>query len=129
MNLEIEKVTVLTGEGPDILILYTKLLEGCWPYDGNATVQLKVGAGGGVNYVNLNMPELSEKMEVINVSGNCVKSVGCGNPECSTSTGICGSITHGHGELDDYGYWEFPCFVCANKARVDDSEYKHWPMP
>lgn len=37
----------------------------------------------------------------------------CGNPRCSTSTGICGGTTHGFGELDANGYWSFPCFVCA----------------
>jgi len=29
--------------------------------------------------------------------------------DCSFSTGICGSITKGHGRLDFNGYWEFPC--------------------
>ena len=28
---------------------------------------------------------------------------------CNTSTGICGSITRGTGQLDFNGYWEFPC--------------------
>lgn len=28
---------------------------------------------------------------------------------CSTSTGICGSITRGTGRLDFNGYWERPC--------------------
>jgi hypothetical protein len=33
----------------------------------------------------------------------------CDNPDCETSTGICGSFTHGTGKLDPNGYWEFPC--------------------
>lgn len=37
----------------------------------------------------------------------------CGNPDCSVSTGICDRLTFGSGELLSYGYWEFPCYVCA----------------
>lgn len=39
--------------------------------------------------------------------------IGCGNPRCSRSSGICGAITFGWGDLDEYGYWEFPCRICA----------------
>lgn len=31
----------------------------------------------------------------------------CGRAFCSVSTGICGSLTFGYGELDDYGYWKY----------------------
>jgi hypothetical protein len=34
--------------------------------------------------------------------------------ECGFSTGICGRITAGTGELDANGYWEFPCEQCAS---------------
>lgn len=40
----------------------------------------------------------------------------CENPDCRTSTGIHGGLTHGSGELDDYGYWEFPCRICAEET-------------
>ena len=36
-----------------------------------------------------------------------------GHEECSASTGICESPTFGRGYLDDYGYWEVPCYECA----------------
>jgi hypothetical protein len=39
----------------------------------------------------------------------------CDNPECCASTGICGSITAGTGELSDYGYFEFPCYICPKR--------------
>lgn len=39
--------------------------------------------------------------------------------DCSFSTGICGSLTAGSGELDYNGYWEHPCFECARKAEAD----------
>jgi len=32
---------------------------------------------------------------------------------CGASTGICDSITFGTGELDENGYFEHPCPVCA----------------
>jgi hypothetical protein len=39
---------------------------------------------------------------------------GCGRPECRVSTGICGSLTFGTGELDFNGYWEHPCSLCQS---------------
>jgi len=33
----------------------------------------------------------------------------CRDPECATATGIHGGLTHGKGDLDYNGYWEFPC--------------------
>jgi predicted kinase len=48
----------------------------------------------------------------------------CGDPRCSTSTGICGSLTFGHGNLDNNGYWEHPCVVCedAHERTVSQQE-------
>lgn len=43
-----------------------------------------------------------------------MRSQKCGNPECSTSTGIHGGLTFGSGVLDSHGYWEHPCRVCAS---------------
>ena len=40
----------------------------------------------------------------------------------SFSTGICGSTTAGHGRLDDFGYWEFPCPLAMREAREIDRE-------
>lgn len=37
----------------------------------------------------------------------------CANKDCKISTGICGSLTFGSGELDDLGYWQKPCKNCA----------------
>lgn len=42
---------------------------------------------------------------------------GCGRPECCSSTGICDNMTFGTGELDYYGYWEFPCKECEEAWR------------
>jgi hypothetical protein len=47
---------------------------------------------------------------------------------CGVSTGICERLTFGGGELDDYGYWEFPCDECAReneKNYPEDGEC--WP--
>jgi hypothetical protein len=40
----------------------------------------------------------------------------CGNSECCCSMDIAGYITHGWGELDEYGFWEFPCPSKAHKV-------------
>lgn len=60
----------------------------------------------------------------------------CGNPDCSTSTGICGSTTFGWGKLDDYGYWEIPCSTCARhyenlliKGQESADVFTSWPYP
>jgi hypothetical protein len=44
----------------------------------------------------------------------------CGNPKCSTSTGIhddghstLSGLTFGSGKLDGFGYWSKPCYFCA----------------
>lgn len=47
---------------------------------------------------------------------------GCGQPECGTSTGICGKLTFGTGILDDYGYWSQPCDVCARAWEEEHPE-------
>lgn len=35
---------------------------------------------------------------------------------CKFSTDPEGNITAGRGKLDDYGFWEFPCAECAERA-------------
>ncbi len=53
----------------------------------------------------------------------------CNNPECAVSHGICGSLTFGSGELDDYGYWERPCSTCARSFERDHPEAGPcWPF-
>lgn len=52
----------------------------------------------------------------------------CGSPDCHVSTGIHEGLTFGSGELDQYGYWEKPCAVCARQAEEDDpQQYPCWP--
>ncbi len=50
----------------------------------------------------------------------------CGSEKCCTSTGICESTTHGSGHLDNLGYWEFPCFVCAR--HYETKHNTEWPF-
>lgn len=52
----------------------------------------------------------------------------CNNHKCCTSTGICESTTHGSGILDEHGYWQFPCFICAREYEKQGTE-RHWPFP
>lgn len=37
----------------------------------------------------------------------------CGNNFCGTSTGIHEGLTFGAGKLDEHGFWEKPCRICA----------------
>ncbi len=50
ITLEITKIQVLTGSGPDAVLLNTTLPEGCWPYTGHATLTVQVAAGTGEDY-------------------------------------------------------------------------------
>ena len=53
----------------------------------------------------------------------------CGNPNCCASTGIHDSMTFGSGELDYYGFWEFPCAACAREFESLHPEYGEcWPF-
>lgn len=52
---------------------------------------------------------------------------GCNDPRCKASSGICGAITFGKGELDDYGYWDEPCDLCARAwEKLRPGEFA-WP--
>lgn len=39
---------------------------------------------------------------------------------CVASTGICGRLTFGQGDLDDHGYWARPCWECARAYEKKD---------
>jgi hypothetical protein len=49
--------------------------------------------------------------------------------KCGVSTGIHDGLTFGHGELDDNGYWEFPCYECAREwERLHPEDFPCWPF-
>jgi len=53
----------------------------------------------------------------------------CGNPNCSVSTGIHDGLTFGSGELDENGFWEHPCPICARECEKKHPEYAPcWPF-
>lgn len=57
------------------------------------------------------------------------KTPPCGNPRCGVSTGIHGGLTFGWGDLDQYGYWEHPCGVCARACEERSPEdVPCWPF-
>ena len=50
--------------------------------------------------------------------------------KCCCSSGIHDGLTVGQGELDEHGYWERPCYICARKIGKDHpEEYPVWPFP
>lgn len=55
---------------------------------------------------------------------------GCDNKECCVSMGICGALTFGSGELDEFGYWEKPCHKCARayEKLEPKTDRRCWPF-
>lgn len=51
IKLNVSRIVVLSGNGPDKVILHTDLPDGCWPYTGKATMELQTAADGGADYV------------------------------------------------------------------------------
>lgn len=51
----------------------------------------------------------------------------CGNPKCGGSTNIAEDASFGHGELDECGFWEFPCPVCARDYEREHPNENAWP--
>jgi hypothetical protein len=49
--------------------------------------------------------------------------------KCTWSNGIHDGLTVGSGELDDYGYWQFPCYECArNHEKLHPADGPIWPF-
>jgi len=46
---------------------------------------------------------------------------------CKFSTGEHGYPTVGQGRLDDGGFWEVPCYICARKYELKNPGEKCWP--
>jgi len=55
----------------------------------------------------------------------------CGHKDCTVSIGIHDGLTFGRGRVDDYGYFEFPCYVCAREnEKIDKVPLgAYWPFP
>lgn len=54
---------------------------------------------------------------------------GCGDPKCGVSTGSHEGLTFGKGKLDEYGFWEHPCSLCARAfEKLQPEEAPCWPF-
>ena len=52
----------------------------------------------------------------------------CGKEDCYISSSIDEiTLTFGSGELDDFGFWEHPCFICASTWKEKYPENHVWP--
>ena len=53
----------------------------------------------------------------------------CGNKDCEVSTGVYDHLTFGSGELDENGFWEYPCEDCARHHEImhDETPGTCWP--
>jgi hypothetical protein len=65
------------------------------------------------------LPPMHERYRTKNQILETNNMTACGNSQCCSSTGIHEGITFGHGRLDELGYWEFPCRVCAAAYDAD----------
>jgi hypothetical protein len=65
----IKKVTIVRGNGQDILIMDTDLPNGCWPYDDTATVDMRVGSGLWESYCRNNFPSVPFEVVITCVAG------------------------------------------------------------
>lgn len=52
----------------------------------------------------------------------------CGHSDCGRSTSIDDvTLTFGRGELDEHGFWEIPCSICARAYEADHPGVTSWP--
>lgn len=56
-----------------------------------------------------------------------IKNFGCGRRECKASTAITDDISFGTGRLDEYGFWEVGCPICARAWEREHPGDKAWP--
>jgi len=54
----------------------------------------------------------------------------CNNPKCGVSTSMfMEQLTFGSGDLDEYGFWEYPCAICAREyERRHPEDGMCWPL-
>lgn len=94
---------------------------------GHDTIKVTIGDGTicfpsffPKESVEMNWNDLVERRKAVRA---------CGKADCATSTSIDDvTLTFGRGTLDDYGYWEFPCKVCAEAYKKDHPKASVWPM-
>lgn len=65
IKLNVEKITVITGNGPDKVIFHTELPDGCWPFTGKQTLECQCASDTGVAYVQEHFKRNPD--EIINV--------------------------------------------------------------
>jgi len=53
----------------------------------------------------------------------------CGHHDCGCSTTIAGCLSFGRGALDELGFWEIGCAVCARAHEGADADKRPcWPL-
>jgi hypothetical protein len=62
MNISVTDCVVVTGSGPDRILLHTTLPDGCWPYEGKQTIKMEVAAGTAEEYLKKNLGFLPFKI-------------------------------------------------------------------
>jgi hypothetical protein len=63
--MDITKIVLIVGSGPDHIYLHTNLPEPCYPYEGNAQFRLLCAAKGGEAYVKSHFPGVPYEIVLI----------------------------------------------------------------
>lgn len=57
IKIDVKQITIITGDGPDTVLLLTTLPQGHWPFDKESqSMKLTVAAEMGECYVNTHFP-------------------------------------------------------------------------
>lgn len=52
----------------------------------------------------------------------------CGHSSCKVSCCINEvTLTFGRGRLDEFGFWEIPCWICAEAHKKESPKHFVWP--
>ena len=59
IELDIIKITLITGIGSDKALFYVSLPDGCWPYEENkASFTMNIAKGNGKQYLKTHFPNI-----------------------------------------------------------------------
>ena len=69
MRLEVEKITVLKGDGTDTCLVEFKnsIIEGVWPFENNLKMKFEVAHNRGEKYIKDNFSNV--EVEIISIRG------------------------------------------------------------
>lgn len=64
IEIDIQSVVIVSGHGPDHVLLQTTLKEATWPYTGTQTIRVIVAQGSALKWLHDNCDITPEKIPV-----------------------------------------------------------------